>query len=63
MDKPHLQFGSFLMRSSGRTLMGFGVVEEWRAYTMDQARVMLEDMRHYPGWKVGYFSYDFGAKW
>jgi len=51
------------MRSSGRTLMGFGVVEEWRAYTMDQARVMLEDMRHYPGWKVGYFSYDFGAKW
>ena len=63
MDKPHLQFGSFLMRSSGRTFMGFGVVEEWRAYTMDQARVMLEDMRHYPGWKVGYFSYDFGAKW
>ena len=58
-----MQFGAVLMRSGDRALMGFGVVEEWRAYTVEQAEVMLEDLRKTPGWKMGYLSYDLGAKW
>lgn len=63
MNKPQIEFGSFLMRSGERTVAGFGVAEEWRAYTLEQAHVMLEDLRRFPGWKVGFLNYDFGARW
>lgn len=51
------------MRSGDRTLMGLGVAEEWRAYTLEQAEVMLEDLRRFPGWKVGFLSYELGMAW
>ncbi len=51
------------MRSGDRTLMGLGIAEEWRAYTLEQAEVMLEDLRHFPGWKVGFLSYELGMAW
>ncbi|MDP2625072.1 MAG: hypothetical protein Q8P27_02695, partial [Candidatus Peregrinibacteria bacterium] len=53
--------GSFLLRTGDRVVVGFGVAEEWIAYTPDQAMDMLNDMRLADGWKVGYFSYDLGV--
>lgn len=58
MNRP----GSFILRSGlYRTVVGFGVTKEWRAFTLKQALAMLDEMRRFPGWKIGYLSYEFGA--
>src|SRR3989338_9075094 len=63
MNNPQIQFGSFLMRSENRALMGLGVAEEWRGYSPGEAQNMLGGFRCFPGWKVGFLSYEFGAEW
>ena len=62
-DRQLTEPGAVLYKSGNRILVGFGVVEEWRAYTLDQAVYMLKDMQSFKGFRVGYMSYDFGARW
>jgi anthranilate/para-aminobenzoate synthase component I len=54
--------GSFLIRSGDKIVMGFGVAEEWRAYTLEQAEAMLKDLRKVNAWRVGYLSYELGSR-
>ncbi len=43
-------------------LRGHGVLKEWKTYDFEAAMGMLEEMRRFEGWKVGYLSYEFGMK-
>jgi para-aminobenzoate synthetase component I len=53
--------GSFWLRAKDQIFVGLGVAEEWRATTWEEAQQALADMREAPGFKAGYFSYDFGV--
>ncbi len=57
------QQGSFWLRAQDRIFVGFGVAQEWKAETWEEARACLRDMRDAPGFKVGYLSYAFGVLW
>ncbi len=55
------QQGSFWLRAKDQIFVGFGVAEEWKAETWEEAQRALQDMRGAPGFKAGYLSYDFGV--
>ncbi len=58
-----LERGSFWLRSQDQIFVGLGVAKEWKAKTLEEAQVALQEMRKTPGFKAGYFSYDFGVMW
>lgn len=55
------KLGSFWLRSKDRIFVGFGVADEWKAETWEEAQAALWDMRKAPGFKAGYLSYDLGV--
>ncbi len=57
------QSGSFWLRAKDRIFVGFGIADEWKAETWEEAQKALQDMRGAPGFKAGYLSYDFGVAW